>query len=104
MTSGKADAGDEQIITDPKLVIEVLSPSTKGCDKRDRFILYRSVPTLREYALIDPAKRQVAVFTLTADSAWLLTDQTTAVELTLSSIGLKLPIDAVFKGVKSEAA
>lgn len=64
VTCGKAEAGDEQIVTDPKLIIEVLSPSTKDYDRRDKFVLYRSLPSLREYALIDPAERRVDVFTL----------------------------------------
>lgn len=104
VTCGKAVAGDEQTITDPKLVIEVLSPSTKGYDKRDKFILYRTLASLREYVLIDPAKRQVEVFTLADAGAWLLTDQTNAGELTLSSIDCKLPLELVFKGVESETA
>jgi Uma2 family endonuclease len=101
---GKEEAGDEQTITNPKLIIEVLSPSTKGYDKRDKFILYRTLPSLREYVLIDPAKRQVEVFTLAEAGAWLLTDQTHAGELTLSSIACKLPMELVFKGVQGEAA
>ena len=103
---GKAEAGDEQIITDPKLVIEVLSPSTKGYDKRDKrdkFILYRSLPSLCEYALIDPVERRVEVFTSTDAGAWILVDQTRTAELTLSSIGLKLPMESVFKGVEKAA-
>ena len=55
MTCGTAVAGDEQAITDPLLVIEVLSPRTKGYDKRDELILYRSLASLREHVLIDPA-------------------------------------------------
>ena len=104
VTCGKAVAGDEQTITDPKLIIEVLSPSTKGYDKRDKFILYRTLSSLREYVLIDPARRQVEVFTLADAGAWLLTDQTNAGELTLSSIDFKLPLKLVFKGVESAAA
>ncbi len=100
VTCGKAEAGDEQIITDPKLIIEVLSPSTKGYDKRDKFILYRSLSSLCEYALIDPVERRVEVFTLANANAWTLVDQTKAGELTLSSIGLKLPMELVFKGVE----
>jgi Uma2 family endonuclease len=100
VTCGKAEAGDEQTIADPKLVIEVLSPSTKGYDKRDKFILYRTLPSLREYVLIDPAKRQVEVFTLADAGAWLLTDQTRADELTLASIDCKLPMALIFKGVE----
>jgi Uma2 family endonuclease len=101
VTCGKADAGDEQTVTDPKLIIEVLSPSTKGYDKRDKFILYRTLVSLQEYALIDPAKRQVEVFTLTKDGTWSLTDQTAADKLTLASIDCTLPMDLVFKGVAS---
>ena len=54
VTCGKAEAGDEQTVSDPKLIIEVLSPSTRGYDKRDKFILYRTLASLREYVLIDP--------------------------------------------------
>jgi Uma2 family endonuclease len=99
VTCGQAEAGDEQTISDPKLIIEVLSPNTKGYDKRDKFILYRTLASLREYVLIDPVNRQVEVFTLADAGAWLLTDQTTAVELTLASIDCKLPMELVFKGV-----
>jgi Uma2 family endonuclease len=104
VTCGKADAGDEQTIVDPKLVIEVLSPSTKGYDKRDKFILYRTLPSLREYVLIDPAKRQVEVFALTPSGAWLLTDQTGAEDLTLVSIECKVSMALVSKGVEAETA
>ena len=103
VTCGKAEAGDELTITDPTLVIEVLSPSTKGYDKRDKFILYRTLMSLREYVLIDPAKRQVEVFTLADAGAWLLTDQTNANSLTLKSIDCQLLMAVVFKGVAQEA-
>ena len=104
VTCGKALAGDEQTISDPTLIIEVLSPSTPGYDKRDKFILYRSMTSLREYALIDPSKRQVEVFTSEDGGTWTLTDQTTVDVLTLASIDCRLPMNLVFKGVESEAA
>jgi Uma2 family endonuclease len=103
VSCGKALAGDEQVVTDPKLVIEVLSPSTMGYDRRNKFILYRSLPSLREYVLIDPASREVEVFTLT-DGGWLLSDQTRAPALSLGSIGAVVPMAAVFRGVENEAA
>ena len=93
-----------ELISDPTLIIEVLSPSTPGYDKRDKFILYRSMTSLREYALIDPSKRQVEVFTSEDGGTWTLTDQTTVDVLTLASIDCRLPMNLVFKGVESEAA
>jgi Uma2 family endonuclease len=104
VTCGKAEAGDEQTVTDPKLIIEVLSPSTKGYDKRDKFILYRTLASLREYVLIDPANRQVEVFTLVEDGNWLLNDQTKAGSLSLRSIDLVIKLDAVFKGLEAGGA
>ncbi len=105
VTCGKAQAGDEKIITDPKLIIEVLSPSTSGYDKRDKFALYRSLPSLREYALIDPATREVEVFTKSeSGDTWLFKDQSKAEAMVLESLGLTLPMAAVFKGVETDAA
>lgn len=104
VTCGKALAGDEQTISDPKLIIEVLSPSIGGYDKRDKFILYRTLTSLREYALIDPSRLQVEVFTLAEGGTWTLKDQTSADMLILQSIDCRLPMGLVFKGVESEAA
>ncbi len=101
VTCGKAEAGDEQTVSDPKLIIEVLSPSITGYDNRDKFILDRTLASLQEYALIDPAKRQVEVFTLTKGGTWALTDQTAADTLTLASIDCTLSMDLVFRGVAS---
>ncbi len=102
VTCGKAEAGDEQTVTDPKLIVEVLSPNTRGYDKRDKFILYRTLASLREYVLIDPVKREVEVFTPADGGAWLLTDQTTAGVLSLASIDCKLSMALVFKGTEVE--
>lgn len=99
VTCESSEAGDEQTVTDPKLIVEVLSPSTKGYDKRDKFILYRTLASLQEYVLIDPATRQVEVFTLAQAGSWLLTDQSKTGVLTLQSIELTLPFEQLFKGV-----
>jgi Uma2 family endonuclease len=103
VTCGNAEAGDEQIVTDPKLIVEVLSPGTRGYDQRDKFILYRSLASLREYALIDPVKRQVEVFTCAEGGTWTLTNQTAADALTLASIDCTLAMELVFKGVAIES-
>jgi len=99
VTCVKADAGDERTATDPKVIIEVLSPETKGFDQRAKFILYRTLASLRQYVLIDPAKRLVEVFILAQNEVWLAADQTQDSVLWLSSIDCRVPMDSVFKGV-----
>ena len=103
VTCGKAQAGNEHTVTDPRLIVEVLFPSIRGYDKRDKFVAYRTLASLREYVLVDPAKRQVEVFTLAEGGAWLLRDQMAADVLTLASIDCKLAMESVFKGLESEA-
>jgi Uma2 family endonuclease len=102
VTCGKAEAGDEQTVSDPRLIIEVLSPGAGGYDKRDNFVVYRALPSLREYVLIDSLKRQVEVFTLVDGGSSVLTDQTGCVDLSLSSIDCQLPMELVFKGVEKD--
>jgi Uma2 family endonuclease len=103
VTCGKGEAGDEQVVTAPTLIVEVLSPGTRGYDQCDKFAFYRTLASLREYVLIDPTKRQVEVFALADGGAWLLTAQTTAGVFSLGSIGCTLSMALVFKGVESDA-
>lgn len=98
VTCGKATAGDEQLVHDPKLVIEIRSPNKRD-DRHDRFNAYRTLVSLQEYALIDAVDRRVEVFTMGATGAWAYADQTRDGVLTLRSIDLAMPWGTVFKGV-----
>src|SRR6185295_12969706 len=44
---------DEDSSINPTVIIEILSPSTKDYDRGGKFLLYRDIPTLKEYILID---------------------------------------------------
>ena len=46
----------------PKLIVEVLSPSTEAFDRGDKFIDDQSFESLEEYVLINPKHRRVEVF------------------------------------------
>jgi Uma2 family endonuclease len=61
VTWGKVFKGDELAVTGPLLIIEVLSPITQGYDRRNKFMLYRSLAPPREYALIDPDTHTIDV-------------------------------------------
>lgn len=45
--------GRKDTITNPILIVEVLSESTRDYDRGDKFKLYRAIPTLQHYILID---------------------------------------------------
>ncbi len=53
---------NEHAVTNPKLLVEVLSKSTADYDRGDKFYLYRQVSSLQEYVLIEQEKAVVEVF------------------------------------------
>jgi Uma2 family endonuclease len=57
-------------ITNPQVVIEVLSQSTKGYDREDKFAAYRTIPTFQEYLLIDQNRIHVEQFSKTGKKRW----------------------------------
>lgn len=57
----------------PKLIIEVLSPSTEANDRGRKFILYRNIASLEEYILINPKEYFVERYCRQADNQWLFT-------------------------------
>ena len=46
----------------PCLIVEVLSPSTERIDRREKLFAYQTIPSLREYLLIDPDKRCIEIY------------------------------------------
>lgn len=61
-------------VTNPVLVIEVLSPSTERYDRGVKFAPYRSIPGLREILFVDQEQPAVELFTRCKDSGWQMTE------------------------------
>ncbi|MCB9288615.1 MAG: Uma2 family endonuclease [Lewinellaceae bacterium] len=53
---------DENSVTNPLLIVEVLSKSTSDYDRGDKFYIYRQIPTLQEYVLIEQDKPVVEIY------------------------------------------
>jgi Uma2 family endonuclease len=66
-------AGDHRdVITNPLLIVEVLSPSTEGYDRGRKFEMYRTIESFREYLLIHQDRRHVEHYSKQDDSSWVL--------------------------------
>src|SRR5688572_30367758 len=57
---------DEDTVIQPTVLIEILSPSTKDYDRGGKFKLYRDIPTLKEYILIDTEAINIEAFHINA--------------------------------------
>lgn len=85
----------------PKLIIEVLSPSTEDIDRGRKFTLYRSLQSLQEYLLIDPRKYAVELFRRQSNQEWLLlTREGINSTITLSSIDLTLSLHELYDEIR----
>jgi len=99
-------------LTNPTLIVDVLSRSTEAYDRHDKFRYYRSIPALQEYVLIDQYEYHIEQFTKTPDGLWLLRDyerdgQPEGEEadigvLQFSSVGVEIRIADLYSGVNFE--
>ena len=60
--------------TNPLIIVEVLSQSTRDYDRTDKFQYYRSIPEFREYILIDQYRFYVSQYFKQEDGKWIFND------------------------------
>lgn len=65
--------GRRDTITNPVLLIEVLSDSTEAFDRGQKFEYYRQIPSLREYVLVSQKSPSIERYVRNADETWTLT-------------------------------
>lgn len=87
-------------VINPKLVVEVLSDSTRNYDRAQKFLYYRSIASFQEYILIDQYSFHVEQFSKTENGKWLLTEYEDADDqLTLESVNYTLPLKDIYERV-----
>lgn len=88
---------EERFFTDPKLIVEVLSPPTASIDRHEKRIAYRRIPALEEYVLVAQDAIEVTVFRREENWAPAVLGAMDSV-LELRSIGLAVQLAQVYEG------
>jgi Uma2 family endonuclease len=99
VTCNANDFSAIQFISNPCLIVEVLSAGTEAYDRGDKFALYRSLTSLQEYMLVSSKKPTIDLYRRTAINKWELTSYGTGEALELQSIDLTLLVDRVFENI-----
>ncbi|PLZ97134.1 hypothetical protein CI592_20995, partial [Fischerella thermalis CCMEE 5328] len=87
-------------ITNPLLIVEVLSKSTQKYDHTDKFRFYRSIPEFREYVLINQYEFQIEQYIKTGKGEWLFREyETEDAIINFVSIGLEMAIANIYESV-----
>ena len=87
-------------LTNPTLIVEVLSDSTERTDRRLKWDCYRTLPSLRTYALIAQDESRIETYTRQDDGTWRY-DAVSGLEATVSlpAIGCTLRLADVYARV-----
>lgn len=92
-------AGDDTV-TNPTLLVEVLSPSTEAYDRGQKFIQYRQIPSLHEYLLVSQSEPLLELFSRQADGLWTLRQAAGDAELEIPSLGITVALAEIYAGVE----
>ncbi|AFY53833.1 hypothetical protein Riv7116_1264 [Rivularia sp. PCC 7116] len=85
--------------TSPKLIVEVLSNSTKTIDKREKRLNYQNIQSLQEYVLISQDEIKVEIYRQDSQVNWLMQILGKNDELRLDSIDLTITMAEIYEDV-----
>ena len=92
-------------VTNPRVIVEVLSPSTKNFDRGEKSRLFRLMPSIAEFLLIEQEPVEIEHYRKQPNGDWLLTTiRDRDAMIRLESLGCELPVADIYRGVESVPA
>lgn len=90
-------------LTNPTLIVEILSASTENYDRDEKFKGYKSIPDFQEYLLIAQDKKWITKYLKQAERFWVQSQYTEGETVQIESLDCKLNVDALYQGVVFES-
>jgi Uma2 family endonuclease len=81
-------------LTNPTVIVEILSTSTEDYDRGEKFERYKSIPSLRDYVLVSQDKKSVEVFS--RERGWQAVVAGPGDDVLVPSVGVKLAVHDVY--------
>jgi Uma2 family endonuclease len=95
------DKPNDKNAKSPTVIIEILSPSTREYDRGDKFKLYRDIPSLKEYILVDSESINIEAFRINDNNHWELEEYKKVEEiLPVKTVELSIPLMEIYEGTK----
>lgn len=91
------DPEDENTVTNPVVVVEVLSPSTQDYDRNEKALHFKQIPTLREIVLVGHSERHIEHWSRGVDGRWVMRELRTAGTVHLPSVDCAIDLDDVYR-------
>lgn len=96
------DDPDRRIVINPRVIIEVLSPTTEGYDRGSKFVHYRQLTSLEEYVLVSQVEPLIEIFQRQPDGRWYIAGTYTGLEARapVRSVQIEIALSDVYAGVE----
>jgi Uma2 family endonuclease len=94
---------DRNAVTNPMVIVEILSPSTEASDRGEKWRHYQRIDSLREYVLVSQGEPYVEVFRREGEE-WILRTATAGQMLELPSQNVQIPVDAIYADPRTPRA
>ncbi|MGL6340185.1 MAG: Uma2 family endonuclease [Waterburya sp.] len=90
----------QDTIVNPLAIAEILSDSTEKYDRGDKFRMYRSIPSFKEYLLVSQTAMQVEKFTKNESNQWVLSEYAIKdAKITFDSFEFEIGLDELYDRV-----
>ena len=87
-------------ITNPVAIAEILSDSTEKYDRGDKFRMYRTIPSFKEYLLISQTAMQVEKFSKNDNNQWILSEYAGKdTKIVFDSFGFEISLEELYDRV-----
>ena len=96
------DRGQVDLIQYPRLIVEVLSPSTEAYDRGKKFAYYRACSTVQEYMLVDTQRQAVEVYRRETDNFWTFHAFEPGEQVKLTCLNVNFPVAAIYEDIMEE--
>jgi len=94
--------GGVDALTNPTVLIEILSPSTEAYDRGDQFTYYKSIPSFQEYLLVAQHRPHITHYVRQAGEKWEYEEvNDPSASISLPNIECTLALGEVYRNVES---
>jgi Uma2 family endonuclease len=92
--------GRTDVLLNPILIVEVLSPTTEKYDRHDKFMSYKNIPTFMEYVMVRQDTKEVETWYREETHLWRETTFSDSGDIKLSSIGISISMDKIYRNIE----
>jgi Uma2 family endonuclease len=93
----KMEPGTDDVLTNPSVLVEILSPSTEAYDRGQKWEAYQRLASLTDYLLVSQTSARVEHFQRETDSSWRYRVLGPSDSITLAN-GASVSVDAIYEG------